>query len=66
VAKLCANIPVLDTGDRGSSVTLAQSGQGDVSISWKNEAHPGHSQPIQKTPPATLWQPDRTVPTVHF
>ncbi len=39
VAKLYANVPVLDTGARGSSVTFAQRNQGDVFISWENEAH---------------------------
>ena len=38
VAKLYANVPVLDTGARGSSITFAQRGQGDVLISWENEA----------------------------
>ena len=39
VAKLYANVPVLDSGARGSSITFAQRGQGDVFISWENEAH---------------------------
>ena len=39
VAKLYGNVPVLDTGARGSSVTFAQRGQGDVFISWENEAY---------------------------
>lgn len=39
VARLYANVPVLDTGARGSSVTFAQRNQGDVFISWENEAH---------------------------
>ncbi|GAB3190283.1 sulfate ABC transporter substrate-binding protein [Hydrogenophaga aquatica] len=39
VAKLYANVPVLDTGARGSSITFAQRGQGDVFISWENEAY---------------------------
>jgi sulfate transport system substrate-binding protein len=39
VKKLYENVPVLDTGARGSSVTFAQRNQGDVSISWENEAH---------------------------
>ena len=38
IAKLYANVPVLDTGARGSSITFAQRGQGDVFISWENEA----------------------------
>jgi len=39
VAQLYKNVPVLDTGARGSSVTFAQRSQGDVFISWENEAH---------------------------
>jgi sulfate transport system substrate-binding protein len=39
VAHLYKNVPVLDTGARGSSVTFAQRNQGDVFISWENEAH---------------------------
>jgi len=39
IARLYANVPVLDTGARGSSVTFAQRNQGDVFISWENEAH---------------------------
>jgi sulfate/thiosulfate-binding protein len=33
-----ANAPVLDTGARGSTVTFAQRGIGDVLIAWENEA----------------------------
>ncbi len=39
VARLYANVPVLDSGARGSSITFAQRGQGDVFISWENEAY---------------------------
>jgi sulfate/thiosulfate transport system substrate-binding protein len=39
VGKLYANVPVLDTGARGSSITFAQRAQGDVFISWENEAY---------------------------
>jgi len=39
VTRLYKNVPVLDTGARGSSVTFAQRHQGDVLISWENEAH---------------------------
>ena len=39
VAQLYKNVPVLDTGARGSSITFAQRNQGDVFISWENEAH---------------------------
>ncbi len=39
VQKLYENVPVLDTGARGSSITFAQRAQGDVFISWENEAY---------------------------
>ena len=39
VKKLYDNVPVLDTGARGSSITFAQRAQGDVFISWENEAY---------------------------
>jgi sulfate/thiosulfate transport system substrate-binding protein len=39
VAKLYSNVPVLDTGARGASITFAQRNQGDVFISWENEAY---------------------------
>ena len=38
VRKLFGNVPVLDTGARGSLTTFAQRGIGDVLISWENEA----------------------------
>ena len=39
VKKVYENVPVLDTGARGSSVTFAQRNQGDVFLSWENEAY---------------------------
>jgi len=36
--KLYANVPVLDTGARGSTTTFVERGIGDVMISWENEA----------------------------
>ena len=39
VQALYKNVPVLDAGARGSSITFAQRNQGDVFISWENEAH---------------------------
>ena len=39
VQALYKNVPVLDTGARGSSISFAQRNQGDVFISWENEAH---------------------------
>ncbi len=38
VRRLYANVPVLDTGARGSTTTFAQRGIGDVLITWENEA----------------------------
>ena len=32
-------MPVLDSGARGSTVTFAKSGIGDVLLAWENEAH---------------------------
>ncbi|TXH89321.1 MAG: sulfate ABC transporter substrate-binding protein [Rhodoferax sp.] len=39
VNKLFANVPILDTGARGSTITFAQRNQGDVLIAWENEAY---------------------------
>ncbi|MBM3507493.1 MAG: sulfate ABC transporter substrate-binding protein [Alphaproteobacteria bacterium] len=38
VQALYKNVPVLDTGARGSTVTFAQRGIGDVLLAWENEA----------------------------
>src|SRR5579884_1933403 len=38
VTKLYKNVPVLDSGARGSTTTFAQRGIGDVLIAWENEA----------------------------
>ena len=39
ISALFANVPVLDTGARGSTTTFAQRALGDVLISWENEAY---------------------------
>ena len=39
VRKMYKNVPVLDTGARGSLTTFAQRAIGDVAISWEIEAH---------------------------
>ena len=50
ITALFKNVPVLDTGARGSTTTFAQRGIGDIFISWENEAHliakefPGQTQ----------------------
>jgi sulfate transport system substrate-binding protein len=38
VAKLLKNVPVLDSGARGSTNTFVQRGIGDVLLAWENEA----------------------------
>ena len=38
VGKLFQNVPVLDTGARGSTITFVQRGVGDVLLAWENEA----------------------------
>jgi sulfate transport system substrate-binding protein len=38
VAALYKNVPVLDSGARGSTTTFVERGIGDVFISWENEA----------------------------
>lgn len=38
VGALYKNVPVLDTGARGSTTTFVQRGLGDVLLSWENEA----------------------------
>ena len=38
LARLFRNVPVLDAGARGSTVTFAERGLGDVLIAWENEA----------------------------
>ena len=38
MGKLFKNVPVLDTGARGATVTFVQRGIGDVLIAWENEA----------------------------
>ena len=38
VGQIYKNVPVLDTGARGSTVTFAQRGLGDVLPAWENEA----------------------------
>ena len=39
VARLYQNVPILDSGARGSTISFAQRNQGDVLIAWENEAH---------------------------
>src|SRR5690606_20103677 len=39
VRQLFKNVPVLDTGARGSTTTFVQRGIGDVLLTWENEAY---------------------------
>ena len=39
VQKLYKQVPVLDSGARGSTTTFAQREMGDVLLAWENEAH---------------------------
>jgi sulfate transport system substrate-binding protein len=39
VKAIYANVPVLDTGARGSTVTFVERNVGDVLIAWENEAY---------------------------
>lgn len=58
VRALYANVPVLDTGARGATVTFVQKGLGDVLIAWENEAlaelarHPDKLEAVY--PPVSL------------
>jgi sulfate transport system substrate-binding protein len=38
LTKLFKNVPVLDSGARGSTITFSERGIGDVLVSWENEA----------------------------
>jgi sulfate/thiosulfate transport system substrate-binding protein len=38
VSRIYKNVPVLDTGARGSTITFVERGIGDVLIAWENEA----------------------------
>ncbi len=39
VTQLYRNVPVLDSGARGSTITFTQRGLGDVYLAWENEAY---------------------------
>lgn len=39
VRALFRNVPVLDSGARGSTITFAQRGQGDVLLAWEDDAN---------------------------
>ena len=39
VQKLYKQVPVLDTGARGATISFVERGQGDVLLAWENEAY---------------------------
>jgi sulfate/thiosulfate-binding protein len=39
VGNIFKNVPVLDTGARGSTITFVERGVGDVLLAWENEAY---------------------------
>jgi sulfate transport system substrate-binding protein len=39
LSKVFKNVPILDTGARGSTITFTQRGIGDVLLAWENEAY---------------------------
>jgi sulfate transport system substrate-binding protein len=39
IKQLYKNVPVLDSGARGATVTFAKNGIGDALLAWENEAH---------------------------
>jgi sulfate transport system substrate-binding protein len=39
IKRLYKNVPVLDSGSRGATVTFAKNNLGDVLLAWENEAH---------------------------
>lgn len=45
VSHMYANVPVLDSGARGSTTTFVERGQGDVLIAWESEALLAKSKP---------------------
>jgi sulfate transport system substrate-binding protein len=63
VAKLYKNVPVLDSGARGSTTTFVERGIGDVEIAWESDAMlaveklgPGHFE-IVRPPLSILAEP---------
>jgi len=59
VARLFANVPVLDSGARGATTTFVQRGIGDVLVTWENEAllaaeKVGRDQVTVVVPPLTM------------
>src|SRR3982074_686729 len=67
VGDLYKNVPVLDTGARGSTVTFVERGVGDVLLAWENEAFLAQREfgkdklEIVSPPLSTLAEPPVTV-----
>ena len=65
--KLYKNVPVLDSGARGSTTTFVQRGIGDVLVAWENEAYLlvnelGQGQVRDRQPAASASWPSRRSP----
>jgi sulfate transport system substrate-binding protein len=58
VGNLYKNVPVLDAGARGSTITFVQRGVGDVLLAWENEAYLALDEAKDKveivTPPLSI------------
>jgi sulfate transport system substrate-binding protein len=59
VARIYRNVPVLDSGARGSTMTFVERGMGDVLLAWENEAllsveKLGHGKLEVVTPPVSI------------
>src|SRR5207249_6253471 len=58
VTRLYKQVPVLDSGARGSTTTFAQKNIGDVHLTWENEAHlevaEAHGELELVYPPASI------------
>jgi len=48
LTRLFKNVPVLDTGARGSTTTFVERGIGDVLIAWENEALLAQAEPSSR------------------
>jgi sulfate transport system substrate-binding protein len=57
IRKVYENVPVLDSGARGSTVTFAQRGVGDVLLAWENEAYLSLKFDVVYPPSSILAEP---------
>ena len=58
VSRVFRNVPVLDSGARGSTVTFVQRGIGDVLLAWENEARLALAEARQ---PVEIVVPSRSI-----